>query len=703
MTISPTSPIEPERPGAVASGDSCRLPEPLPILDIDHVSRIFPLPNGGEYIALTEIDVTIKQGEFITLLGHSGCGKSTLLNIIAGLDRPTTGGVILEGRQVTEPGPDRMVVFQNYSLLPWKTVRQNIALAVDTVFKEMSKAERSDIIEHHIDMVGLRRAADQYPSQISGGMKQRVAIARAFAIRPKVLLLDEPFGALDALTRGGLQEQLMTICQENQVTAVMVTHDVDEALLLSDRIVMLTTGPSAHVGQVLDVPIPRPRNRMDVVNHPSYYTLRNEVTYFLNQQKRGKKASSVVSPVASSVAASVVASGTASNSDPEKTNLDLGFIPLTDCAPLAVAQEKGIFAEYGLNVTLRRQPSWNALAESIATGELDAAEMVAGMPLAMTLGMRGKASVPICSAMVLSRNGNAITWGKQIIDHGVTNLPQLKEYISQDPDRVHTFGMVHSASMHNLMLRHWLASGEIDPDWDVSLCVVPPPLMVASLKQGNIDGYCVGEPWNSRAVAAKLGTVVATDLDLWPGHMEKVLGVREDWAQHYPKTHIALVKALLEACEYCDDRRNREEILGYLQQDEYLGAAGEFAAAGFVAPYDRGDGREPTEQPKFNQFFLDRCNAPDTVHSLWTLTQMARWNLIPFPKNWVETIERVNRLDVFAEAARELELPNSPRDRKPLTFADGTTFDPDYPIDYLKDLAIKRDVVIREVEIGSFR
>lgn len=685
-----TSPTESERLGVPQNGETCRLPESLPILDVDHVSRIFALPDGGEYIALTNIDVTMQQGEFITLLGHSGCGKSTLLNIIAGLDSPSSGGVILEGRQVTEPGPDRMVVFQNYSLLPWKTVRQNIALAVDTVFTGMSKAERSEIIEHHIEMVGLQRAADNYPNQISGGMKQRVAIARAFAIRPKVLLLDEPFGALDALTRGGLQEQLMNICQANKVTAIMVTHDVDEALLLSDRVVMLTTGPSAHVGQVLDVPIPRPRNRMDVVNHPSYYTLRNEVTYFLNQQKRSKK--KVKTPAAAPIATST--------SGLEKTTLDLGFIPLTDCAPLVVAQEKGIFAEYGLNVTLSRQPSWNALAEAIATGELDAAQMVAGMPLALTLGMRGKASVPICSAMVLSRNGNAITWGKRIIDDGITTLEQFKDYTAHDPDRVHNFGMVHPASMHNLMLRYWLASGGIDPDWDVSLCVVPPPLMVANLKQGNIDGYCVGEPWNSRAVAEKLGTVVATDLDLWPGHMEKVLGVREDWAEKYPQTHIALVKALLEACEYCDDRRNREEVLGFLQQDEYLGAAGEFASAGFFSPYDRGDGSEPTEELKFNQFFLDRCNAPDSVHTLWTLAQMARWDLTPFPKNWVETIERINRMDVFSEAARELELPSAPRDRKPLTLMDGTTFDPDYPIEYLKSLEIKRDVVIREVAIG---
>ncbi len=258
-------------------------------VEVDHVSRSFPLADGGEYVALKDIDLKIRQGEFVSLIGHSGCGKSTLLNIIAGMDRPTGGGVILEGRQVTKPGPDRMMVFQNYSLLPWLTVRENIALAVNKVMQNLPAGERKGIVEHHIDMVGLRHAASKKPGELSGGMKQRVAIARALAIRPKLLLLDEPFGALDALTRGNLQERLMEICEENRMTCVMVTHDVDEALLLSDRIVMLTTGPEARIGQILDVPIPRPRHRMEVVNHPSYYALRNEMVYFLNQQKRSKK------------------------------------------------------------------------------------------------------------------------------------------------------------------------------------------------------------------------------------------------------------------------------------------------------------------------------------------------------------------------------------------------------------------------------
>jgi bicarbonate transport system ATP-binding protein len=237
-----------------------------PFVTVENLEKTFPLPNGDRYIALKGIDIQIKQGEFISLIGHSGCGKSTLLNMIAGLDLPTEGVVMLEGSEILRPGPDRMVVFQNYSLLPWMSVRQNISLAVDNVLSYLSAQERQDIVEQHINMVGLRHAADKPPDQLSGGMKQRVAIARALAIRPKLLLLDEPFGALDALTRGNLQEQLMRICDENKVTGVMVTHDVDEAILLSDRVVMLTNGPESKIGQILEIDIPRPRRRMEVVN-----------------------------------------------------------------------------------------------------------------------------------------------------------------------------------------------------------------------------------------------------------------------------------------------------------------------------------------------------------------------------------------------------------------------------------------------------
>ncbi|SBO43813.1 taurine transporter subunit; ATP-binding component of ABC superfamily [Cyanobium sp. NIES-981] len=256
------------------------------LVTVDAVTQVFPLDGGGHYVALENIDLDIAEGEFVSLIGHSGCGKSTLLNLLAGLNQASKGGILMNGREVSEPGPDRMVVFQNYSLLPWKTVRQNIALAVNAVMAAATPAERRAIVERNIQAVGLTQAADRFPSELSGGMRQRVAIARALAIRPRLLLLDEPFGALDALTRGNLQQQLMQVCQESGLTAVMVTHDVDEALLLSDRVVMLSNGPRARIGRILEVPLPRPRDRLDVMGHPDYYHLRAELIHFLQEQRR---------------------------------------------------------------------------------------------------------------------------------------------------------------------------------------------------------------------------------------------------------------------------------------------------------------------------------------------------------------------------------------------------------------------------------
>lgn len=665
------------------------------LIEVDHVDRVFNLPNGEQYIALKNIELKIKKGEFISLIGHSGCGKSTLLNIIAGLDTASQGGITLEGREVRDPGPDRMVVFQNYSLLPWLTVRENIALAVDEIYSGNSQEDRELVIEYHIKLVGLGAAANKRPGEISGGMKQRVAIARALAIRPKLLLLDEPFGALDALTRGGLQDQLMTICEESKVTSVMVTHDVDEALLLSDRIVMLTNGPEAQIGQILEVNIPRPRKRMEVVNHPSYYALRNEMVYFLNQQKRVKQRRAKQQAPAVVIARNGL----------EKINLDIGFIPLTDCAPLVVAKEKGFFKAHGLEeVTLVREPSWKEIAKGIGQGRLDAAQMVAGMPIAMLLGMDGESPVPVNSALTLSRNGNSIIFGKHLYDQGIRTLKDFKAAIAKTPDKVQTLGMVHSASMHNLLFRYWLAAGGIDPDRDVALTMIPPPQMVSNLKAGNIQGYCAGDPWNSKAVNDGTGFVVARSLDILPGHIEKVLGVSEDWAQKYPQTHVALVKALLEACEYCDDRRNREEILGLICQEQYIGADPKDIRPGFLDPYNSGTEAQPEMLYNFNQFYVDKTNCPDRLEMLWVMAQMARWGLIPFPKNWVEVVDRVLRPDVFGQAVRELGLPDIARARRTIELFDGTVFNLDDPIDYLQNVTIKRDLRIEEIlieQIGS--
>ena len=231
---------------------------------------------------LRDIDLTIAQGEFVSLIGHSGCGKSTLLNILGGLLKSTTGEVFLENKLVDEPGPDRAIVFQNHSLLPWLTVYGNVAIAVDKVFgSTKSKAERHDWVMHNLELVQMVPAHDKRPHEISGGMKQRVGIARALAMEPKVLLLDEPFGALDALTRAHLQDELLKIVARTKSTVVMVTHDVDEAVLLSDRIVMMTNGPAATIGEILHVDLERPRDRVGLVEDSRYTHFRKAVLDFL--------------------------------------------------------------------------------------------------------------------------------------------------------------------------------------------------------------------------------------------------------------------------------------------------------------------------------------------------------------------------------------------------------------------------------------
>ncbi|MBD2310929.1 ATP-binding cassette domain-containing protein [Desertifilum sp. FACHB-1129] len=255
-------------------------PEAKPFLVLDNLSKVYPTPTGP-YTVLENVNLTVSEGEFICLIGHSGCGKSTLLNMVGGFTQPTTGEVRLPTGVVTQPGPDRMVVFQNYSLLPWKTAFENIYLAVKSVFPHKSKKEKIEIVREHLALVGLEEAADKKPTQLSGGMKQRVAIARALAICPQVLILDEPFGALDPLTREDLQEELLDIWRRHQVTVLMITHDIDEALFLADRLVMMTNGPAATIGEVLNIPFSRPRNRAQIMEDPTYYDLRNYALDFL--------------------------------------------------------------------------------------------------------------------------------------------------------------------------------------------------------------------------------------------------------------------------------------------------------------------------------------------------------------------------------------------------------------------------------------
>src|SRR5262245_41965771 len=251
-------------------------------LELSKLTKIYPTPKGPAVI-VQDFDLRIRKGEFVCLIGHSGCGKSTVLSMVAGLNDITGGGIILAGRELVGPGPDRGVVFQSPCLLPWMTAYDNVRLGVDQVFYTASKRERHEIVQYYLTVVGLGDAMHKKPAELSQGMRQRVGIARAFALAPKMLLLDEPFGMLDSLTRFELQQVLIELWRKDQKTALMVTHDVDEALFLADRIVMMTNGPAARVGDILEVHFPRPRDRKSVMEHPDYYRLREHLIRFLEE------------------------------------------------------------------------------------------------------------------------------------------------------------------------------------------------------------------------------------------------------------------------------------------------------------------------------------------------------------------------------------------------------------------------------------
>lgn len=266
-----------------------------PFLSIEGIAKRFRDPQGGELTVFEDVSFAVSRGEFVVILGHSGCGKSTIMNILAGLDEPTRGGVVMDGTEVSGPSLDRGVVFQNYSLLPWLSALSNVTFGVRARYPSWSKAKVHETAVEYLEMVGLSRdAMHRKPSQLSGGMRQRVSIARAFANHPKLLLLDEPFGALDALTRGTIQDELLRIWSRTEQTVFMITHDIDEAILLADRILLMTNGPFARVAEAVEITVPRPRERTGIVEHPNYYAIRNHLVQFLgarSEQPAGRRTS----------------------------------------------------------------------------------------------------------------------------------------------------------------------------------------------------------------------------------------------------------------------------------------------------------------------------------------------------------------------------------------------------------------------------
>ena len=665
------------------------------LVTVDDVSKVFPLEDGGSYVALKDIDLEINEGEFISLIGHSGCGKSTLLNLLAGLNQASSGGILMDGREITEPGPDRMVVFQNYSLLPWQTVRENVNLAVANVLRSLPQPERTKLVDEKLKMVGLSAAADKYPKELSGGMKQRVAIARALAIQPRLLLLDEPFGALDALTRGNLQQQLMQICQQAGVTTVMVTHDVDEALLLSDRVVMLTNGPEAGIGQILPVPLARPRERLAVMEHPDYYQLRSELIGFLQQQRRLKQRTAELARTQAPANGAAQASGVAKASGAAKATASgkasgglspavvrLGFMPGIDIAPLALAIEQGLYDESQLKILPVPFSNWEVLEQHLIDGKLEAAITAATTPLALTMGLSRPSPWAAITPLTVSRNGNALCLSRRLLDLGLKDPASLRNWLD-GRDRPLTLAVPQRRGIAELLLRHWFCQGGIDLERQLNFVALSPKVMVGALRTEAIDGFCAGRYRVAEAVEDRLGWVMATDLEIWSGHPEKVLTCSESWAARQPETLAALGAALIRAGARCDDSDQRGTLTQVLSQPQWLGTR---AAIALQRQFDLGTGATPTQLLRFNQFHADRCHLPNPAEGAWILSQFSRWGWSPFPSNRVELLTQVYRADLYAQAMEMAGYANLRPSRQAFTLADGIPFHQDEPLAYLKTL-----------------
>ncbi len=619
-----------------------------PFVQIQSVGKTFKT-SKGPYIAVRDINLSVAQGEFVAFIGHSGCGKSTVLNMIAGLYPPSEGEVLVEGREIKGPGSDRAMVFQNYALLPWLSVTENVFQAVDSVYEKTMRAEEKRALSlHFIDMVGLSKHRDKLPGQLSGGMKQRCAIARAFATKPDVLLLDEPFGALDALTKGALHDELLSIWNESaqgaggkpgrKQTIFMVTHDIDEAIYLCDRIVVFTNGPGATIGEVIEVPIPRPRDKRLIATLTEYAQIKGRLIDLLTvgslgaQKKVGARDSKTVR---------------------------VGFMPLTDCAPLVMARELELDFKHGIKLELAKDSSWMNVRDKLITGELDAAGCLWSLPMAVASGVAPPAGARLPVAMTLSANGQAIVLGGENFPisfgdlKGFKNAAQLLQAKKGEPL---TFASTFPGGTHDVWLRATLNAAGLRPD-DYRVVTIPPPQMVLNLQTGSIDGFCAGEPWPALAATRGAGWTFLASQDIWPDHPEKALVVSPEFLAERRDTLKSLMKALLEACLWLDDPKHLDRTAQRLASPEYVGTAYENIKGRLEGHYDLGEGKGPREYPGTKMAFSKggTLNAPRADYALWFLSNFAPFGLNPSSE--VDDNELASQLvltELYAEVISEM-------------------------------------------------
>ena len=383
------------------------------------------------------------------------------------------------------------------------------------------------------------------------------------------------------------------------------------------------------------------------------------------------------------------ASGVSVEGRPEVAQLSFGILPLVDCAPIVVALAHGLFAKYGLQANITKVASWTALRDALNSGKLQAAQMLFGMPIGAAVGKLGTDQKPLVIPWILSRNGQAITLGRKYRGK-IGSDPKLLRplaFEARDKGRPLVFGITLAPGTHAMWLRYWLAAGGIHPDKDLALITVPPPQMVANLRTGRMDGFCVGEPWNTRAIADDLGfTAIATE-EIWPDHPEKVLAFTEEFAETHPKTVKAVMKALHEASVWCDDPENHDALATLLSQPEYIGAPPEQIRARLGNRLDYGDGRHRADLRGLT-FSARNANYPQAKHALWWLSQFRRWTMLPLAPDYLGVAARVMRPDFYEAAMREIGAPHGGLDHAPDTLFDGHTFQPAAPEAYASALPV---------------
>ena len=374
---------------------------------------------------------------------------------------------------------------------------------------------------------------------------------------------------------------------------------------------------------------------------------------------------------------------------PETPKMRIGIIALTDCSSIVMAHELGLFKKYGIESTISKEASWAVIRDRLSLGENQATHLLLGIPYASTMGLQGSPVKPMVIPMYLNRNGQAITLNKALLDKGVKTPQQLKPVVMEAKGKGSplTFAMTYPPGTHAMWIRYWLAAGGINPDKDTTLITIPPAQMVANMKVGKMDGYCVGEPWGARAIADGIGFTAITTQQIWKDHPEKVLGFTEEFATKNPKTVKACMHAIIEASQWADKLENRAKLAETVAQPQYVNTTKEIILGRLLGEYDYGDGRK--EKDKYYMTFYDRYTTfPQKSHGVWWLTQFRRWGMVKEPPDYKGIVDRVHRPDIYREVAKEMGIEVPREDMKKETLFDGVAFDPAKPEEYVKGFAV---------------